>query len=182
MRSWAASGLQLCPLDFFYLSIYPPLIFSPTKPCSPSSFSMGTTSSTEFSLESPLSSPFLYSQVECYEVTQYTAKPRLGNEDAVTTFSKQESILLSRRYCSLLRRVRIKCITIFFFFFNRFCFSTGYILLINMFLFEIFCAYNRLWGQNRLTALRQNAEINNSKKAMCSSVEQILNCECGLLM
>lgn len=149
-------------LGFFCLSIYPTLLLFTSEALFTTIFLSRHNKQDRTFSGITCHYLSLTSQGGCHCVTQHTPQPWPGNKDAVSTSSKQENSLLSSRYCSLVRRVRIKCIAepscLKKF---RFCFSRGYMLLICKFPFERFCAHNRLWGQNRGTALRQNAGNNN---------------------
>lgn len=153
------SILESPSLDFFYLSVYPTLLFLTNKALFTTIF-LPRHNKQHRSLFGACHHCSFTSQMGCCWVTQWTPQPLLGSKHAVSTSSKQENILLLNRFCSLVRR-RIKCIRDPLCLKNfRVCYSLSDIHLIRMFHFESFCAYNRLWGQSRLTALRWNAGNN----------------------
>lgn len=139
--------------------------FSQMKPCSPPSFLLGTTNSSELYLElvTTIPLPAKWDAVEWHSGLH-------NHYWEVNTLSLR---LQSRRifsckidFCSLVRRIRIKCIREPHCLKNfRVCYSVSNILLIRMFHFESFCAYSRLWGQSKVTALRRNAGNNYSFQA-----------------
>ena len=156
---WAFGNSNLCfreSFSGFLLPLYPTLLFHTNRALFTTIF-LPRHNKQHRNLFGTCHYSFT-SQMGCCWVMQWTPQPLLRSKHAVSTSSKQENILLLNRFCSLVRRIRIKCIREPHCLKNfRVCYSVSNVLLMWTFHFERFCACDRLWGQSGVIALRRNA-------------------------